>query len=189
MSTKTHKHHVIPRSRGGSDHPSNIVELSEYEHAYEHALDFVLFEHSPRFDCRHSSWKLLPEDLQLAVRKELSKRMLSRKISESTREKISIAKRGVIFSEEHKQKLSWGQRNRKPDSKKTRQKKSEATRGKNHPMFGKTHSEESKKKMSQSHRDMSEETRRKISEAAKRREARKRKERIKLITDNQLKIK
>lgn len=179
MSRKIHKHHIIPRSRGGDNSPDNILELDEYQHAYEHALDFVLFEHSPRFDCRHSGWKLLPKDLKLAVRKKLSERMLNQKISEKTREKMSKAKRGIIFSKEHRQKLSESQRNRKPDSEETRRRKSKATRGENHPMFGKTHSEESKRKMSEAHKRMSEETRQKISEAAKKREARKRAEKLK----------
>ena len=180
MTKKIHKHHIIPRSIGGDDSPDNILALDEYQHAYKHALDFVLFKHSPKFDCRHSGWKLLPEDLKLAVRKGLSERMLNQKISKKTRERISKAKKGVIFSKEHRQKLSKGQRNKKPDSEETKQKKSRATRGENHPMFGKTHSEESKRKMSEAHKCMSEETRQKISEAAKRREAKKRAEKIKV---------
>jgi hypothetical protein len=90
---RTHKHHIIPRSRGGSDHPSNLIELSEYDHAYKHALDFILFEHSPRFDFRQSGWRLLPPDLQEAVRTEHSRRM-------------SNLRSGSVLSEAHKQKLS-----------------------------------------------------------------------------------
>ena len=70
----THKHHIVPRSKGGPDEEWNFVSLDPYTHAYEHALDFVLFEQSPYFDCRHVGWRLLPFDLQLAVRKEQSKR-------------------------------------------------------------------------------------------------------------------
>lgn len=39
--------------------------------------------------------------------------------------------------------------------------------GENNPMYGKTHSEESKKKMSEAHKNISDETRRKMSEANK----------------------
>ena len=39
--------------------------------------------------------------------------------------------------------------------------------GENHPMYGKRHTEESKKKMSIAHRNISDETRRKMSESAK----------------------
>lgn len=69
-----HKHHIVPRSRGGPDKEWNFVEVDPYTHAYEHALDFILFEHAPYFDCRHESWKDLPASLQLAVREEQSKR-------------------------------------------------------------------------------------------------------------------
>ncbi len=68
-------HHKIPRSRGGSDDKWNLVELDPYTHAYEHALDFVLFESAPCFDCRQPGWRLLPKDLQDAVRLEISRRM------------------------------------------------------------------------------------------------------------------
>jgi hypothetical protein len=72
---KTFIHHKIPQSRGGGNEDWNLVQLSAYEHAYEHALDFVLFSSSPSFDCRQSGWKLLPKDLQKAVRTEISNRM------------------------------------------------------------------------------------------------------------------
>ena len=71
---RTHTHHKIARSRGGTDDEWNLVEMDPYTHAYEHALDFVLFESAPYFDCRHEGWKLLPNDLQIAVREEQSRR-------------------------------------------------------------------------------------------------------------------
>jgi hypothetical protein len=69
-----HKHHKIPRSRGGLDDSWNLEELTPYEHAYTHALDFVLFEKSPMFDFRQSGWPLLPLDLQIAVKAEMKNR-------------------------------------------------------------------------------------------------------------------
>lgn len=36
MSTIYHKHHIIPRHMGGSDDPSNLVELTVEEHAEAH---------------------------------------------------------------------------------------------------------------------------------------------------------
>ena len=33
-----HKHHIIPRHQGGSDDPSNLVELTVEEHALAHKL-------------------------------------------------------------------------------------------------------------------------------------------------------
>jgi hypothetical protein len=69
MEMKTQVHHVVPRSRGGTD---EYVEVkSEYDHAYDHAVDFLVFDKAPVFDCRHVAWPLLPEDLQIAVRNKL----------------------------------------------------------------------------------------------------------------------
>lgn len=122
-------HHKIPQSRGGSDDDWNLIEVSEYEHAYAHALDFVLFENSPNFDCRQPGWKLLPEDLRQAVLAELSNRMRGntraagsgdsrrgerngmfgrshpsrgKPIPEERRHKISESLRGKPKSEEHR---------------------------------------------------------------------------------------
>ena len=58
-------HHPVAQSRGGDD--SYTVDLSEYDHAYTHAVDFVLFDHAPRFDFRMPAWPLLPLDLKEAV--------------------------------------------------------------------------------------------------------------------------
>jgi len=70
-----HQHHIVARSRGGKEDRWNLVELDPYTHAYEHALDFVLFEHAPRFDFRHEAWALLPEELKQAVLRRSSERM------------------------------------------------------------------------------------------------------------------
>ena len=68
-----HKHHIIPKSRGGTDEDWNILEIDEISHAYEHALDFVLFDHSPRFDFRHVGWPFLPNELQNLVKEKHAK--------------------------------------------------------------------------------------------------------------------
>ena len=112
-----HKHHSIPRSRGGADAEWNFVEVDPYAHAYGHALDFVLFEQAPVFDCRHDAWPLLPEKLREAVRKELSNRMSNRVVAEETRLKISStmsgrspSNKGKTMPEEFGQKISNSKR-------------------------------------------------------------------------------
>jgi hypothetical protein len=69
---KTHKHHIHYKSQGGSDDPSNLVELDFIEHARLHALDFV--SGGPMFDCRHEGWPYLEGDLRDRVKQELSRR-------------------------------------------------------------------------------------------------------------------
>ena len=56
----------------------------------------------------------------------------------------------------------------KHHSDETRKKMSEALKGENNPLFGKHFSEEHRRKLSEAHRNISAETRRKLSEAAKR---------------------
>ena len=122
----------MPRSRGGPDDSWNLEEVSDYDHAFGHALDFVLFEQAPFFDCRQPGWDLLPDDLRLAVREEMSRRRkgnrnavgsgytrlgsrngnwgkapcLGRVRPQSERDAISKANKGKPKSEEHKRKLS-----------------------------------------------------------------------------------
>lgn len=72
------------------------------------------------------------------IRNEESERkridaLQGRKVSEETRRKISVANSGRKFSDEHRKKLS------------------DAKLGDKHPLFGKHHSEETRKKMSKTH--------------------------------------
>jgi hypothetical protein len=77
---RKHIHHIIPKSRGGTDEEWNLVSEDAYDHAYNHALDFVLFDSAPWFDHRHESYSLLPKDLKEAISKECSKRATERNL-------------------------------------------------------------------------------------------------------------
>ena len=131
MENKTHTHHKIAKSRGGTDDEWNLVEMDPYTHAYEHALDFVLFENAPKFDYRHEAWPLLPRDLQEAVKKrhaEWNRNFFSGKPRPlEVCKKISKTKTGIPNSEGAKRKMS------------------EAKLGEKHPLFGKKRPEHSEK--------------------------------------------
>lgn len=101
------------------------------------------------------------------------------KASEETRKKISEKiKEKYLYDEDYRRKISEAHKNISDD---VRRKYSEARKklyssGEKHPMLGRQHSEESKKKMSDSHKfkpspnkgkPMSEEQKRKISESHK----------------------
>jgi len=90
-----HLHHIVPRSRGGTDDEWNLVELDPYTHAYEHALDFVLFDFAPMFDCRHEAWVLLPEELQIAVKQKLREKWNSRQSAKGLRGGASVREKQV----------------------------------------------------------------------------------------------
>jgi hypothetical protein len=109
-------------------------------------------------------------------REHMSTLLTGHEVSEETRKKISEANSGRKFTEEHKQKLSISAKNRPSISEETRHKlstlasnrvASDETRkklsqskmgnknpmyniGENHPMYGKHHSEEAKRLMSES---------------------------------------
>jgi hypothetical protein len=120
---QTQIHHKLPRSKGGTDHPSNLVELTLYEHAEVHAIDFI--NGGEQFDFRNPFWGLLQiENPELAkeVLKEASNRRTGKpgflrgrfgeshpkygkKEKEETRKKKSASHAGKAKSPEHAQKL------------------------------------------------------------------------------------
>lgn len=109
-------------------------------------------------------------------REHMSQLLTGHEVSEETIRKISEANSGREFTEEHKQKLSISAKNRPPISEETRHKLSILARdrevsdetrkklsqskmgnknpmyniGENHPFYGKRHSEEAKRLMSES---------------------------------------
>lgn len=83
-------------------------------------------------------------------------------LSKETREKISIAKKGIKRSEDVRKKISEGHKRWHKDH-------PNALAGKNNPLYGKHHSQETRKKISEAllGKTFSEEHRRKISERMK----------------------
>jgi hypothetical protein len=65
-----HIHHKIPKSRGGTNNPSNLEELDFIEHARVHAEDFL--NGGPRFDFRHDGWPFLDAELRQKVLEKAS---------------------------------------------------------------------------------------------------------------------
>jgi len=57
----THTHHIVPRHAGGTDEPSNLIELSISEHAEAHR---VLFETHGRWQ-DNVAWKTLSGQLTI----------------------------------------------------------------------------------------------------------------------------
>jgi hypothetical protein len=62
---KTQSHHKKPKSRGGTNDPENLIDLSLLDHGYEHARLFI--SGGIAFDFRNPFWKVLQtEDPELA---------------------------------------------------------------------------------------------------------------------------
>ena len=118
----THKHHIIPRHAGGSDDPSNIVELTIEEHALAHKK---LFE-------EHGRWQ-----------DEVAYLTLSGQISKA--EAIKRAQREANLGNKH-----WLGKTHTPEVRKKISDYQKVAKKGNQYRKGKTFTEESKKKISES---------------------------------------
>ena len=115
MAERAHRHHGVAKSRGGPDEDWNFIDLDPYTHAYEHALDYVLFDHAPQFDYRHEAWPLLPEDLKTAVRKRHAERNRNFFTGRpATENQVAASKENIlvaIASRSQEQNIEQGKRN------------------------------------------------------------------------------
>jgi hypothetical protein len=96
---------------GGSDEPSNLIELTVEEHAEAHR---ILFEKHGRWQDNVAYKALLghigKEEIIYEIQKNMNK---GRVPSEETREKMATAKRGRKLSKEHADALHIGRKNSK----------------------------------------------------------------------------
>lgn len=70
----THKHHIVPKHMGGTDNPSNLVELSVEEHAESHRK---LYEQYGHFE-DYLAWKGL---LGIIPKQEIIRQLMSKNSS------------------------------------------------------------------------------------------------------------
>jgi len=160
----TEKHHIIPRTLGGSDDASNIVVFTGREHFIAHLL-LAKIHGGSMWHAAHmmSNMKRYTNRKYENVRKEHVKRVSIRQtgkiVSLDTRKKISENKersakisqslKGRPKSEEHKEaykqaRLAGGGWIVSEEHKSSVSKK---MKGSGNPMWGKTHNEEAKLKI------------------------------------------
>lgn len=145
-----HKHHIIPKHMGGSDDPSNLVEVTIEEHANLHKQ---LWEELDNEEDR-IAWLCLSgqitnaEAIILAIKKANT----GRKASLETRKRMSESRKGEKngffgkkHSNENKKRIKEARLGVK-QSEETKAKYKNRS-GKNNGFFGKKHSEETKQKM------------------------------------------
>lgn len=155
------KHHIVPKSIGGSNDESNLVKLTPKEHYVCHLLLTKMIEGPYRHKMWYAHYMMMrgikrhkpsARMYQLARRnmilanKERPGPNLGKKMSDEQKAKISTALKGKNTSpksEDHKQKM------RRPKSEEHKQKLSAARKGKT---YGYKHSEETKQKMSESYK-------------------------------------
>lgn len=123
---KTAYHHKVPKSLGGSNNKDNMIYLSHREHFIAHLI----------------LWKAFEEKMQSAMwlMANTNKRLTSKQYSilkQSNAKHISNHRQGIVFSDETKQKMS----------------NSADHRGDKNPMYGKHHSEQTKKKIAEKNKN------------------------------------
>ena len=173
------KHHILPRSLGGSDDPSNIIRLTVRQHYIAHwmlwkayggamAVAFDYMSGIKRYGSRLTSRTVE------ALKADVSRRISERPVSDETREKQRQAKLGKKLTPEHIEKvrqtrigvklsdqwkvnISEAKRGRDNGrlgcamSEQTKQRIGDAQRGALNHMTGRKHSPETREKMRIAH--------------------------------------
>ena len=95
-----HKHHIIPKHAGGTDDPSNLIELTVEDHAESHRL---LYEQHGRWEDYYAwqglSGQIGKEELIRSIQSIAN----SKPKSEETKKKMSIAKKDTGIGEKNSQ--------------------------------------------------------------------------------------
>lgn len=140
------KHHILPKSLGGSNESSNLVKLTAREHFICHLLLIRMTEGKSRVKMRYAAWMMVKNNPYQ------NRTIITGRRFQLLREQLIIANKerpgpnlGMVMPDETKAKLST------------------ALKGRKQPM----RSEEHKLKISEAKKNVSDETRRKISEARK----------------------
>lgn len=133
------KHHVVPRSLGGTDDSSNIIRLTPREHYIAHRL---LYHASIYSNNKRIYWKQVYSLNAFHVQQDFKKRPVVMP--------ARVVERIRILIKEHLRELPPHNKG-KPHDERVRQKMKDNHYLKNggiHPMLNRNHNEESKKKMS-----------------------------------------
>ena len=164
------RHHIVPKSLGGTNEKSNLVRLTAREHLVAHML-LVKFVENP-----DPMWRAL------WCMANMGETKLTGKLYEQARIKLSAIQKGrpsplkgKTMSEETKKRMSASRKLRAPHSEETKKRMSAAQKGRPSlfkgrpsPLKGKPRTEETKKRMSAAQKGRlppTEETREKMRQA------------------------
>ena len=130
------RHHIVPKSEGGTDNDDNIVALTAREHYICHLLLAKIYDD-------YKMWHAVNLMSRLNAKVKINSRLYEMVRINSARTHSEFMKgkpswnKGKKMSEEQKQKLSDANKGKKL-SEETKKKISIKTKGKNNPMFGKS---------------------------------------------------
>ncbi len=145
------RHHIVPRCMEGTDDLSNIAVLTPEEHYTAHMLLVKIYPNNYSLLCAVRMMSYTRKGNKLygwlkrkarftTPRKKETKPRKKRVLTEEHKRKIGLAGIGRTFTAETRQKIS--QKNIETKSKQN-------LKGKNSHMWGRHHSEETKRKISQ----------------------------------------
>jgi hypothetical protein len=130
LSGYSEKHHIIPKSLGGSNKKDNLVMLTAREHFICHWLLTKMVEGDDLRKMKHAIWRMLVQGRDFQIRYKPNSHTY-----DSLRKKYGSLRKGITTPDEVKQKISKANKGR--------------LAGKNNPMYGNTHTEEARKKISE----------------------------------------
>jgi hypothetical protein len=136
-SEYTEKHHIVPKSLGGVDSKENLVKLTAREHFICHMLLVRMTTGQAKRSMSYAAWQMTYIDNR--PRYKPTSRMYA-----ILRKQLSESYKGVPKSYKH-----WLGKSHSNESKK---KQSDAKKGNNNPMFGRTQSEETKRLIGLAHK-------------------------------------
>jgi hypothetical protein len=115
LSCYVERHHVIPKSCGGSDDKSNLVKLTAKEHFIVHLLLTKILKGNNKAkmilafnfmcDLKKKNSRLF-DNLRSKGLKILSKKLTGRKIPKETKDKIKYARQFQVCSDEQRKNYS-----------------------------------------------------------------------------------
>lgn len=148
-------HHILPRCIGGLDDEENLIPLTAREHFLAHYLLMKIYPDNYKLGFAFTAFCMNKNSTSKAViyfnsrlyevcKKNIDFGATSRgkKRSDEFCKKVSEAKKGIPLSDEHKKSVSKNHAN---------------ITGQNNPMYGKHHSEASKRKISETRKKLAEE--------------------------------
>lgn len=101
----THKHHIVPRHAGGTDDPSNLVELTVEDHAIAHLVRYRIYkDERDHVAYRMLTGQISKQDAILLIQKLPKTEEHKKKIGDSVRGPLN-GMYGKTISEEQREIL------------------------------------------------------------------------------------